>query len=146
VVAHFTIARALALDGRTDEAIEHFRETIRLDPKFAYAVSNLGMVLAAKGALAEALDLVKQAVALDDQSAGNYDRLAEVLRGQGRFLEAIDALQRAVSLDPGFLIYYFRELSRGTQVFTSPEPGFARNGIRRTNGTVDCSHRFHCRP
>lgn len=52
--------------GNTDEALQHFREALRLDPLNAEAHYNVGSVLRSRGDLREAIAQFRQALQLRD--------------------------------------------------------------------------------
>jgi len=53
---------ALGKLGRTDEAINHFLEALRISPKYADAHNNLGIVLFRQGNIQEAIDHFEEAL------------------------------------------------------------------------------------
>ena len=60
--AHIHLGIALSEQGRLDEAIDEFREAIRLKKDFAPAHNNLGIALGGKGRLDEAIDEFREAL------------------------------------------------------------------------------------
>ncbi len=102
-------ARGVALAGRRRfrEAIEEFREAVRLVPDNAIARSNLAMTLARagtldgdQGKLAEAVEQQRIAVWLQPGSVGLHLKLASILAIADRALDALAALDEALNLDP----------------------------------------------
>ena len=55
VVAHTNLGLALADRGQVDEAIEHYREALRLKPDSAETLNDLGLALAERGQLEDAV-------------------------------------------------------------------------------------------
>jgi serine/threonine-protein kinase len=98
-LAHQVLGRMLANAQRLPEAVDQYREAIRLEPDFAEAMNFLGMALFDTGHVDEALSLVTKAVTLEGTSARNHMGLAYVLGKLGRSDEAIQELHRAVELD-----------------------------------------------
>jgi tetratricopeptide (TPR) repeat protein len=68
--------------GRLREAIQCFREAIRLDPWYALAHANLGWSLHLKGELDEALRHCEQAARLDEQTGWIQQSLATVRKAK----------------------------------------------------------------
>ena len=97
----FTITSAWPCEdrGRLDEAIDHLRQSVSIDPKSAYGQLNLGVALYRKGRVDEAFGHLQQAVNLDPNYAHAHANLAVPLRARGRVAEAIDHLQQAVRLE-----------------------------------------------
>ncbi len=86
--------------GRYEEAAERYREALRLEPRYADAHNNLGIVLQMQHQPAQALREFKEAAALDPNNAATIHNLAKALVSQGRFDEAAPTLQRLVQLRP----------------------------------------------
>jgi len=63
------------LNGDLDGAIAEFKETLRLDPKYAIAHNNMGWVLQQKGDLDGAIVEFKETLRLDPNNT--YSRARE---------------------------------------------------------------------
>jgi tetratricopeptide (TPR) repeat protein len=63
-------------------AITVFRRALRIDPKFAPALGNLGRALQAKGNWPEAMDADREALRLDPRLAPTHVSLGECWRAQ----------------------------------------------------------------
>jgi hypothetical protein len=103
-------ARGVELAGRRRfrEAIEAFREAVRLIPDNAVARSNLGMTLARAGAvhgeegqLAEAIEEFRVAIRLQPGAVVLYQHLAAALALADRIRDSLAVLDEALRLDPG---------------------------------------------
>jgi protein O-mannosyl-transferase len=105
-LAHNNLARlANAVDegrGRTDEAIQHSEEAIRLKPNFALGHFNLAFALAARGQVDEAIQQYDQALRLKPDFVQAHDELANALASRGRVDEAIQHYDQALRLKPDF--------------------------------------------
>ena len=97
------------------QAVEHFRNSIRLDPNYAMAYVGLAdayhilnsygdMSLAETVPLAEAA--VNSALELDPDLGEVQTTYGTVLRNKGRSNEAIAAYERAIELAPGYATSY----------------------------------------
>lgn len=94
---HSSYGILLQQQGRTADAITHFRKAVELAPRSPDFAYNLALALLQDNQGAAAL------AALDKHSFQTADHLAlrgAVLSVLGRFPEAIEALRRAVALDP----------------------------------------------
>jgi serine/threonine-protein kinase len=100
-VAHNNLGHALEIKGRLDEAIEHYRQATRIDPKSALCFCNLGTALGRKGRLAEAIACFRQAIQLDRNHTPAHTNLGLALSQQGKTDEAIASYQKALALEPG---------------------------------------------
>ena len=103
-------ARGAAMAGRRQyrEAIQAFREAVRLVPENAIARCNLGMTLGRagtldgdEGALAEAVEQLRMAVRLQPGSVGLRQSQAAVLAIADRVEDALAVLDEALQIDPG---------------------------------------------
>jgi protein O-mannosyl-transferase len=100
LLAQNNLGNSLLSSGRTQDALERYREEIRVDPGYADAHNNLGMVLAGQGRLAEARAEVETALRLQPNSPPALVNLATILQKQGLEFEARRALEKALRLDP----------------------------------------------
>jgi TolB-like protein/Tfp pilus assembly protein PilF len=97
------------------QAVEHFHQSIRLDPGFVMAYLGLAEAynqLMSYGdmSLAEAMPLMEAAVnsalEMDPDLGEAQTALAALFRSQGRSDEAIAAYERAIELAPGYATSY----------------------------------------
>ena len=81
---HNNYGHAIAALGRHEEAVEHFRQALSLQPGWPLAAHNLAGSLAALGRFAEAAEAVEQAASLieasDPDGAAGLRRQAERYR------------------------------------------------------------------
>ncbi len=99
-MAHNNLATLLAEQGKIPEAIQHYKEAIRLKPDHAQAYYDLGNVLAHQGRVAEAIEDYRQAIRFKPDHAQAYDMLGNAMVSQGKVSEAIQYYQRAIELRP----------------------------------------------
>jgi len=107
--ARYSLGLALYDKGRLEEAIGHYEEAIRLDPKgFSAARFTLGDALRAKGRLEEAIGHYREAIRLDPQeSAAGYNNFALALHDKGEHDEAISYYKEAIRLDPKVAVFHY---------------------------------------
>ncbi|MBA3569748.1 MAG: tetratricopeptide repeat protein, partial [Pyrinomonadaceae bacterium] len=86
--------------NRYVEAVEAYKQAIRLKPDFAGAYHNLGYVYDELGRYKEALESYKHAVQLTPNDAGMYSNMAVTYRKMGRYKEAVASCKQAISLRP----------------------------------------------
>lgn len=101
------LATALRYQGKFDEAIVELREAQRLDPTYARARADLGMILGAQGKLPEAIAAYWEALGLDPDSTDAHNGLAVVLAKSGKMEEAAAAFREIVRVDPDSTIGYY---------------------------------------
>ena len=104
--ARFNLARALEIAGRTQEANQRLRETIRLNPEFAAAHYNLGSNLLRAGMPEEGVRHLWLAVTLEPRYTKARLNLGTALHYLGKDQEAIRQFHAALRVDPYFADAY----------------------------------------
>jgi tetratricopeptide (TPR) repeat protein len=99
--AHSGLGIALSMEGRKEEAIDHYREALRLRPEFPPALKNLSVELAALGRLDEAESYAREAVRLEPDRAAALNNLGSILERRGQSAAAMALFEAALKLDPG---------------------------------------------
>ena len=100
--AHCTLGWVLLENGRSDEAIVHLEESLRLNPRGADAYNNLGAVYSRGGDPAKALPYFAKALRLEPDHAEAHNNLAMVLAELGNPSEAIDHFETALHINPDY--------------------------------------------
>ena len=98
--AQFGLGVAYERAGRHTEAIRHYRETIRLNPRYAPGHYNLGSLLGSQGDLATAIAELRESTRLDPLFTPAQANLGYALQLAGRLDEAIGVLRGALTHDP----------------------------------------------
>ncbi len=105
VEAHLYLGVALChVQGRTQEALAHWREALRVDPNYAPAMNEAAYVMAtstdpADRNGAEAVKLAERSVQLSGYRNVEYlDTLGAAYAESGRFPEAIETVRRAIDM------------------------------------------------
>ena len=88
------------LDGKTEDAIKLARDAIRLDPKFALAHGNLGLVLRKMGQLDEAIASLRKAIELNPKDGNSHYNLGNMVFDKQQWDEAITCYQKAIAIHP----------------------------------------------
>lgn len=99
---HNNLGVALEKTGRTDEAIRHYREAIRLNPDFQEAHYNLGIALEKQGRMDEAMNCYREALRINPGNARTHYGIGSVLAKTGRIDEAVRHYREALRIDPGY--------------------------------------------
>ncbi len=86
--------------GRHREAIEAYREAVRLEPDNARAYRSLGKGYLWLGKYKEAAASLKQAIRLNPDSAMAYCDLGSAYSGLSLHKEAVEAYKQAIRLEP----------------------------------------------
>jgi Flp pilus assembly protein TadD len=99
-IAESLLASALALQGRTAEAVEHHLAALRIDPSLRDSLTNLGLLLSDGGRPAEALPLLERASVVWPDDADMRVNLAICLARLGRTHDARSAFMQALASEP----------------------------------------------
>ena len=99
---HNNLGFALTARGRPDEAIEHYKEALRLNPDFEQANINIGLALLSQGKVDECIDYYEKVLRLKPGYAKVHNNLGAVLWRLGKVEEATVHFQKAVLLKPDY--------------------------------------------
>jgi protein O-mannosyl-transferase len=101
-VAHNNLGDALDRDGKTMEAIDHYRTALQIRPGYANAHYNLGNTLASIGNKEEALHHFQVALTIYPEFAEAYSNAGVMLAGKKRYLEAKEHFLKALAIKPEY--------------------------------------------
>ncbi|MGQ9598456.1 MAG: tetratricopeptide repeat protein [Anaerolineae bacterium] len=93
-------AWALILDGQFDQALQHARRAVELDPIHSEVVAGLARTYAKVGDLNQALAFARGAVELDPGNAEAHAVLASIYFLNSQAERAVKEAEQALSLDP----------------------------------------------
>ena len=99
-IAHYSVGNALMDKGRTSEAIEEYRQALRINRDYAEAYNNLGSALLLIGRTSEAIDQFEEALLINPDYAEAQNNLGNALVQTGRALEAINHYKNALRMTP----------------------------------------------
>jgi len=99
--AQYNLGCLLLKDGRTQEAIDHLEESLRLYPYLSDAQFSVGLAYADMGRLPEAIAAYTEALRLKPHFAKAQVNCGIALAQVGRLPEALPHFEAAVRLDPG---------------------------------------------
>lgn len=127
-------------EGRFSDAVDAYRQMVRLDPADPVSYKFLGVALARSGQPDEALKQYARALQLDPKNATVHYNTGILLIEAGKEEQAIAHFQQALQLDPGLVAAHFQlanllmrkgkdadaEREYGVVVSLEPQNGFAR--------------------
>jgi protein O-mannosyl-transferase len=96
------LAFAANSNAARDEAIYHYRQAVRLDPKYAQAYTNLGALLFTVGHTAEGEEHLRLALSMKPDAPDAHNNLGTLLFQTGRLSEAEEHLRQAVRLKANY--------------------------------------------
>ena len=87
--------------GKLDEAIDAYKNALRVQPNHVLVYNNMGNVLKEQNKLDEAIEAYEKAISLKPNHALAHNNMGNALREQGKLNEAIKAYTNALAIDPG---------------------------------------------
>src|SRR5579862_8414499 len=109
--------------GRYEEATHPLRALIKLAPRNAGALNNLGVALCHLGQFREAEPYLRSAIDIQPNNAETHVNLALVLRARGQMIAAENSLRKAVKLRPDSVT---ARVSLGSVLLSHARPSEAR--------------------
>lgn len=106
VVAENNLAMALQSEGKTGEAIAHYRTAIRMKPGWEDAHYNLARTFLASGHKDEAIAEFRKALRIYPGDAEALNNLGAALMLKGRVAEAVSLFSEATRLQPDHVRAY----------------------------------------
>ena len=104
---YYNESRELQEAGNIDEAVKGYRGVVKLDPAFAPAYHDLGMIELASFHADAAIAYLEEAVRLAPEKADLQNSYASALLQAGRNEEALQAFRQAVRLDPQLAVAWY---------------------------------------
>ena len=89
--------------GKVQEAMSQFEQTLRLEPDCAQAHNNLGIALAQTGSIEEAIAQYEQAMQINPDFAEAHYELGGEFENVERETEAIDQYEKALRIYPDYV-------------------------------------------
>lgn len=86
--------------GDLNAALKNYRSAIKLDPKYADAINNVGTVFYAQKKYKSAISRYRKALILTPDSASIWSNLGTAYYARGRYTEMSEAYGKALQLDP----------------------------------------------
>jgi len=99
---HNNLGVALLQTGRVPEAIEQFKQALKIEPNNAYAHNILGNAFFQTDHIPEAIEQFEQALKIKPKFAEAHNGLGVALLQTGHIPEAIEQFELALKIEPGF--------------------------------------------
>jgi tetratricopeptide (TPR) repeat protein len=99
-ITETNLATALDADGRSDDALVHYRRAVELEPQYAPAYNNLAVVQRAHGSLDAAVATYRRALAIQPDYPDAHYNLANALLAQNNPREAQEHFEIALRSIP----------------------------------------------
>jgi tetratricopeptide (TPR) repeat protein len=101
-IAHNYLGNALSDQGKIEEAIAHYRTSLRINPRFAETWNNLGVAYEKSGQTAKAIEAHMQALRLNPNDAKAWNNLGVAYEKSGQTAKAIEAFRQALRIDSAY--------------------------------------------
>lgn len=105
-LAHNNLGTVLLDQGKIDEAIGHFNESIEINPQYEIAYYNLGYAQVKKGAHGESMKYYQKAIELNPKYTNAYINLGMAYDALGDYKQAILNYNKAKALKPESDVVY----------------------------------------
>jgi len=101
-LAHNNLGMNLNAQGKTIQAIAHYRDALRINPTYAEAYNNMGIALFTQGKSEEAFKCFTDALRIAPRYAEPYYNMGVALYALGRPSEAVRYLEDALRIKPNY--------------------------------------------
>ena len=106
-VAHNNLGAALKLEGRLDEAMDHWEKAIRINPGHRDSASNMGRELVNRERYDEAIAVYNKYLEYEPTDFDMKKRVGDAMLGAGRNEEAIEIYRQVLQSQPLFSEAYY---------------------------------------
>jgi tetratricopeptide (TPR) repeat protein len=86
--------------GKYEEAIESYKQAIKLNPDDAYAHTRLGVAYRKSGMYEDAIESYKQAIRINPDDADAHQSLGYAYVLSGKYKDAIESYKQAIRINP----------------------------------------------
>ncbi len=101
-VAYFEKGNTLAVAGKLSEAVASYEQALQVEPNYAVAWVNLGIIQRKQGNLDEAIGCYRRACALKPNLFDAYYSLSNAWAEKGEIAQAISCCIQALEIKPDF--------------------------------------------
>jgi len=105
-LAHNNIACHLKHEGKINEALYHYNEAIRINPYYADAYNNRGVVYYNRGQYQHAIEDYSKAIRIKPNYTNAYFNRGVVYGGLGQYQLSIEDFNEVIRLEPNYAEAY----------------------------------------
>jgi len=122
---HVAFGLALFNEGKIDEAIDHYKQAIRITPDYSLPFNNLGNAYVKSGQYQHAIEDYNEAIRLKPDFAPAYINRGLAYANQGQYQRAIEDFTKAINLKQDYAKAYNNRgvayLSQGNNELGCPD-------------------------
>jgi Flp pilus assembly protein TadD len=142
-LVHYQLGTHLSKRGQSRDAVDHYREALRINPRYVAAHNNLGFALAGLGQHDDAIGHYTEAIRLLPTYPEARNNLALALAAQGKLDEAIREMREAVRIAPGRVESHFNLAALLRKAGQLPDAArHYSEGLRLQPGHADAHYRL----
>jgi tetratricopeptide (TPR) repeat protein len=101
-LAHDALGVLAEREGRVDDAIGHFRQSIEIEPRQHEGYNKLGNALRIRGDLDGAVAALRRSLATEPLSISAHNHLGLALHDRGELDAAVNSFEQALAIHPEF--------------------------------------------
>jgi len=105
-LSHYCLGEIYRKRGEVDRAIDHYNQSLKIDPQLTVAYLGRGDLWMAKHDYDSALEDYQTCVEVNPVWGLSYQRVSKALSRLGRNEEALVAIDKAIELDPKYINHY----------------------------------------
>jgi len=99
---YYNLGNVYSMDGRIPEALESYRQALRINPDYPDVYNSLGVILFRQGKAEEAIGQYREALKRNPAYANAYFNMGLARVAQGRIDEALACYDQALKVKPDF--------------------------------------------
>jgi len=99
---YYNLGNVYSMDGRIPEALESYRQALRINPDYPDVYNSLGVILFRQGKTEDAIGQYREALKRDPAYAKAYFNMGVARVAQGRIAEALACYDQALKVKPDF--------------------------------------------
>jgi len=102
-IMHYNLGISYQRHDRLDEAIDSYRQALKIRPLYNDALNNLAVALSLQNKNSEAIKYLDVLLQIQPDHYEAHNNLGCILRGQDRLEEAINQYEQAIKIKPDYL-------------------------------------------
>jgi tetratricopeptide (TPR) repeat protein len=111
--AHYELGVIYMNDGKNDQAMEYFQNSLRINPQLKEAYNNIGSIYLSQNEITKAVEAFNKALDIDNKFSKAWNNRGFASYLSGSFNEAVNDFNKAIEIEPDYgYAFYGRGLAR----------------------------------